>query len=105
MSAAHSLQASCGPRPHIQVSIGARYAVQYLNLEGTARARFLAQLLGDTRLILRNDFSMADTFQEPAWLMVTLAGSFSFPKLPLGARCLPHCHTCRRKHEGKKRIL
>ena len=36
---------------------------------------------GDTLLILRSDFSMADTdtFPEPARLMVTLAGSFSFP--------------------------
>ena len=27
---------------------------------------------GDTRLVLRNDFSMADTFHEPARLMVAL---------------------------------
>ena len=46
MPAAHSLRASCGPRPNIEVSIGTCYAVQYLNLEGTAHARLLAQLNG-----------------------------------------------------------
>ena len=58
---------------------------------------------GDTRRILRNDFSIADACQEPARLIVTLAGSFSFPKVPLGAGCLPHRHTCHHKHERKKR--
>ena len=55
---------------------------------------------GDTRLVLRNDFSMADTFHEPARLMVALR-----VLLVLGARCLPHSHshTCHRKHENKKR--
>ena len=59
MPAAHCLQASCGPRPNIQVLIR-QMLVCWRNWAG------------DTRLVLRNDFSMADTFHEPARLMVAL---------------------------------
>ena len=58
---------------------------------------------GDIRLILHSDFSMADTFHERAVLMVTLTRSLSSCRW--GAQCLPHCHTCHRKHEEKKTIL
>ena len=39
---------------------------------------------GDTRLVLRNDFSMADTFHEPARFDGGIAGPSGFPSCRWG---------------------